>query len=140
MNPITPKHDATDNALRVDTHPVTVHLRPGSTIFAVRGEAWITQEGLRDDIILAPGGRFIVPGHGSLVISATRGAADLFIVRPELARAHPATDVYDFARSHAAALRRAEILRVARGAVVQLRSLVAQLRAGPNLRPRVTSC
>jgi hypothetical protein len=139
MNPTSPSHDATANTLRVDTHPVTLHLLPGSTVFAVRGEAWITQDGLCEDIIVTPGRAFVVPGRGSLVISATRDAADLFIVRPELARAHPATDVFDFARSQAAALRRAEIVRVAGRAAALWRSLVAQLRGAPILRPRVTS-
>jgi hypothetical protein len=139
MNSTTPKHDAPARTLRLDAHPVTLHLAPGSAVYAVRGEVWITQEGMRDDIIIAPGGRFVVPGRGSLVISATGDAADLFIVGAELARAHSAPDVFDFARSHAAALRRAELVRLAGRAAVLLRSLIGQLRAAPTLRPRVGS-
>ena len=122
--------DQTSNgSLTVGKHPVTLSVPAGAAIFALRGEAWVTQEGLRDDIIVAPGQSFMVRNHGALVVSATRAPADLLILRPAAARAYPAADIYDFARSHALQLRRDAIARAWASAVTALRSLVTRLGA-----------
>jgi hypothetical protein len=131
-------HDnTTGGPVTVGTHPVTLHVPDGTALFALRGEAWITQEGLRDDIILAPGQRFVAHGRGALVVSATRAPVDLLMVRPALARAYPSADVYEFARSYAAHLRRQAIARAAATAAAALRSLVARARGSMTARPRM---
>lgn len=91
--------------LDVTDLPVTLRLAAGSAIFAVRGEAWITQERLYEDVILAPGERFDVATRLPIVINATRGPAILFVAPPAIARRHAEHDVRDFARRRAEELR-----------------------------------
>lgn len=88
--------------------PITLRLPAGSAVFAIHGEAWITQEGRRDDVILPAGQRFNVPSRAPLVISATRGHVELLLVGPGAARASASCDVHDFVRDRAARRRRAE--------------------------------
>jgi hypothetical protein len=115
--------------MHLDREPVSVRLPAGAAIFAVRGEAWITQEGMFDDVVLGPGQRFDVSTGEQLVISATRGTADLFIARPLYARRLPVADVHDFARCRAARLRREEIAQFSSALVDAARALAARLRA-----------
>lgn len=128
-------HDTT-GPLTVGSQAVTLRVPAGTAIFALRGEAWITQEGLLDDIIVRAGQRFVASGSGALVVSATREAADLLIVRPAIARAYPG-DLYEFARAYAVQLRRDEIARAGRAVTSALRSLVARMRAAMTPRPRL---
>lgn len=92
----------------VDGTPITLRLPAGAALFTVRGEAWITQERMPDDVILGAGDRFDVRGRGPLVISATHGRAALFVAEPGVARLLPMHDVHDFVRSHARQLRDAQ--------------------------------
>ncbi len=107
-------------ALQVHTQPISLRLPPDSAIFGVRGEVWITQERVSEDFFLGPGQRFNVRSANQLVISATHGAADLFIERPAGARAHAFTDIYDFARNRAIQLRREELAHLAEAAAAWL--------------------
>jgi hypothetical protein len=68
--------------IAVDANPMPLRLPKGSAICAYRGEVWITQEGMLDDVILGPGERFDVKGRELILASATRGNAFVFVVGP----------------------------------------------------------
>ena len=107
MNPNLTFAPAIDDMRTVDA-PITLRLRAGSAVFAVRGEAWITQEGIPHDVILAAGDRFDVPTRAPLVVSATHGRVDLYVARPAAACVSASCNVHDFLRAQAAELRRAQ--------------------------------
>jgi hypothetical protein len=138
MNPQLEDLDLLNMLYRVD--PKGFALRPpvGAALFVARGEIWLTQEGLREDLILHAGERFDVRGPGKVVLSATQGAADVYLARPLDARAEHTQDLTDFLRATAARLRNEELTRVAqalqRGGVQLRRWIVQGLRA---LRPRL---
>jgi hypothetical protein len=127
---------AIGHALTID-NPITLRLRAGSAVFAVRGEAWITQEGSPHDVILRAGDRFNVPARAPLVISATRGRVDIYVVRPAAARLSASCNVHDFIRAQAAHLSRVESARVLDALAHGARSLLARARAALAPRPRV---
>jgi hypothetical protein len=128
MNPTLPIDPSAGATLEVGAAPVALRLPAGSAIFTVRGEAWITQERLADDIILGPGERFDVPNRELLVISATRGPATLFVAEPAAARRHTTRDVVDFARRHAGQLRREDSRYLAGALAAALRDLAGRVR------------
>lgn len=68
--------------------PLPVTLPIGSAIFVVLGEVWITQEGLYDDVVLGPKGRFDVRRRGTILLTRTRGPASVYLAS---AHRHPAT-------------------------------------------------
>ena len=136
MNPLPFADHSMPTTLHVDQTPLSLRLPAGAAIFTVRGEVWITQERMLDDIVLKPGERFDVPNREQLVISATRGEADLFIARPAAARQHPVDSVHDFVRCRAARLRREEIAHVADTVAAGVRSLLLRLRAALDVPPR----
>ena len=51
-------------------NPVVLRLAPGSRVSVTAGTVWLTQEGMIDDIVLTPGREFVVPLHGTQVVSA----------------------------------------------------------------------
>jgi hypothetical protein len=118
--------------------PITMRLPAGSAVFAVHGEAWITQDGSLADVILPAGQRFNVPSRAPLVVSATRGHVELYLVGPAAAAASASCNVHDFVRARALGLRRAEtsrlLDRLALGAWTWLQR--ARSIAGPRLRVR----
>lgn len=69
--------------LPVHDDPMPLRLPVGSTIFAYRGEVWITQEGMYDDVILAPGERFDVRSRALILASATKDHANIYIAHPK---------------------------------------------------------
>lgn len=139
MKALPSTEDLMPTTLHVDETPLSLRLPAGAAIFAVRGEAWITQERMLDDIVLKPGERFDVPNREQLVISATRGEADLFIARPAAARQHALDSVYDFARCRAARLRREELARLADTVAAGLRARLLRLRAALTVGRRATT-
>lgn len=110
-----PANDIGDGTL-LDLHADAVPLRlpAGSAIFACTGVVWITQERLRDDVILRPGERFEVRSRELILASASDGAAKIWIASPVDAAA--GGDVYALLRARAARLRR-EALRDAMAAL-----------------------
>ena len=82
MNDIIISADRAHKPLTVDASPTQLRLPKGSAILASRGDLWITQEGMRDDVILRPGDRFNVKGRGLILVSATRRGSAQFIVAP----------------------------------------------------------
>ena len=136
MNHDLSPNPAIGRALTID-NPITLRLRAGSAVFALHGEAWITQEGTLQDVILQSGDRFDVPTRAPLVISATRGRVDVYVVRPAAARLTASCNVHDVIRAQAAQLRRAEAARVFDTVTQGARSLLARARAALAPRPRV---
>jgi len=82
MNPNTLAEDQTSTLLTVDANPMSLRLPIGSAIFTYRGEVWITQEGMHDDVILGPGERFDVRSRASIVASAIKKQATVYIACP----------------------------------------------------------
>jgi len=139
MNPTLSIDHATGTTLDVDGSPITLRLPAGSAIFAVGGEAWITQERVTEDIILGAGQRFDVRTRDPLVIRATRGRAVLFVARPAVARRYRERTVVDFVRSDAAARRRDEAARVVDTLIARTRALLQRVHSAFASRPRVTT-
>ena len=79
MNRNTLAEDLTSTLLAVDASPKPLRLPVGSAIFAYRGEVWITQEGMHEDVILGPGDRFDVHSRALILASATQGTADIYV-------------------------------------------------------------
>jgi hypothetical protein len=135
MDPNLSLDPAAGRALTVDS-PITLRLRAGSAVFAIRGEAWITQEGALQDVILRAGERFDVRTRTPLVISATRGRVALYAVRPATARLSGSADIRDVLRAHAASLHRGQAGRLLAALVHGARSLLLRARALGSLRTR----
>jgi hypothetical protein len=92
--------------LAVDAKPMPLRLPKGSAIFAYRGEIWITQEGMFDDVILAPGERFDVKNRELILATATQGSAYLVVAEPLRAAECSDRDLFAFLRRGARRLRR----------------------------------
>jgi hypothetical protein len=134
----------TSPTLNLHSELLSLRLPAGAAIFALMGTVWLTQEGLRDDIVLMPGDRFGVKSDALILASAVRGGAVVHVVQPSAARVHAHADVYDFARAHAHDLRRDEIRRLAGVARRAIAAWITRMRgefaARPNaLRHRGTS-
>jgi hypothetical protein len=101
----SPQYFETSATLDLDATPRPLRLPLDAAVYAVRGTIWITQERLRDDIILAAGERFDVKRDGLILASAVKGTAAIHIVQPAAALAERHHNIYDFARARAAQLR-----------------------------------
>lgn len=128
----TPIATTTHTLIDVDTTPRPLPLPVGAALFAATGAVWLTQEGRRDDVMLAHGARYDVRSRGLVVVSAINehgrhGATDratLYVASPAEARAIGAADLRDFLRERAARLRDEEIDRVGNAVISRLRSLI----------------
>lgn len=136
--------DPGSTTLTLDAKPLSLRLPAGSAVFAVRGAAWLTQEGLRDDVVLAAGARFDVRGDGGIVVSALGDDALLYVARPADAQAEPAADLHAYLAGTARRLRDAEFDRTARAlrerierAARRLRQRLADGRSALDLAPRL---
>lgn len=122
----------TNTLIDVDTTPRSLPLPVGAALFAATGAVWLTQDGRRDDVMLARGARYDVRERGLVVVSAIsehgrHGAANhatLYVAAPTEARAIGAADLRDFLRDRAARLREEEIERVGNAVINRLRSLI----------------
>jgi hypothetical protein len=124
-----PESFDTSPMLDLDASPQTLRLPVGAAIFAVRGTVWITQERLRDDIILAAGQRFDVTSKALILASAVKGDAAIHVVQPAEAVAHRHRDIHDFARARASQLRREEIANSFAALAATAASWVTRVRA-----------
>lgn len=125
--------------LSVERKPMSLRLPAGTVIFTVRGETWITQERVAEDIILGPGGRYDVSSREQIVISATGQSALVHVVGPESALARCSRDVHDYARRCAEILRREAAARAVSAVARAVRSTALRLRALAALhRPAAT--
>jgi len=127
----------TATTIKLDSQPLALRLLPGAAVFAVRGEVWLTQERMADDVILAAGERFDVGSRELLIVSATKGSADIHIVAPAEARAANSRDLHDFMRTRATQLRHEEIGRLASVLRGEIFGLIARTRGLLALRTRV---
>lgn len=116
-------------SLSLDATPVSLRLPAGAAVFALHGTVWLTQERLRDDIVLAPGDRFDVKSSALILVSAVKDGATLVIAPPSAARAHAQRDIYDFSRANALRLRIEENSRLAALARTAAVSLLGRVRA-----------
>lgn len=117
--------------LPVHDEPTPLRLPVGSVIFAYRGEVWITQEGMYDDVILAPGDRFDVRSRALILASATRGHANLYVAHPADTAGSSTGDLFDHLRARARRLRDERLnqaLRTIGGLLDGLAALPAQFR------------
>jgi hypothetical protein len=125
--------DLASTLIAVDAVPLVLRLPAGSAVFALRGEVWLTQEGRRDDVMLAAGARYDVPSRAPIVVSALQGEAQLYVARPADARAIGVADLYEFLQARAGRLRAAAIDALAasarRGARAWARRAQALLRS-----------
>jgi hypothetical protein len=125
----------TSPTLNLNAKPLALRLPVGAAVFALHGTAWLTQERVPDDVILAAGDRFDVRSETLILASAIRDSAVIHIVQPSAARAHVHPDVYDFARAQAQQLRREEISRLAGLAATAVTAWMTRLRDALTLRP-----
>ena len=113
MNPNTLAHDDTGSLLTVDANPVRLRLPIGSAIFVFSGEVWITQEGLRDDVVLGRGERFDVKSRELILASGLRGNARIYAASPIDISASVDSDLFALLRLRARRLRAEYVDRVA---------------------------
>jgi hypothetical protein len=125
--------------LDLDESPQALRLPVGAAIFAVRGTVWITQERLRDDVVLDAGRRFDVASTELILASAVKGSAAIHIVQPVDAVVHGHRDVYDFARAQASQLRRAEVAHALAAITATAASWIARVRNALAPTTRATS-
>jgi hypothetical protein len=126
-----------DVTLSLDDTPVPMQLPAGAAIFALRGKVWITQERLRDDIVLAAGERFDVRGTELILASAISGSAVVHVVPAAEARANREHEIHDFMRARALRLRREAAEDVVNRIGSGIATWVARGRALMTARPRV---
>jgi hypothetical protein len=119
--------DLASTLFEVDAQPLTLRLPAGAALFALRGEVWLTQEGRRDDVILAAGTRFDVASRAPIVVSATHGDAQVYVAHPADARA--GDDVRAVLRASARRLRDEEIGGLAAAAAARISALGARVLA-----------
>jgi Protein of unknown function (DUF2917) len=126
-----------DVTLSLDDTPVPMQLPAGAAIFALRGKVWITQERLRDDVVLAAGERFDVKGTELILASAIRGSALVHVVPAAEARVNREHGIHDFMRARAVRLRREAAEQVVDRLGNGIATWIARGRGLLTARPRV---
>ena len=122
--------------LTVDTNPMPLRLPIGSAIFVYLGEVWITQEGMREDVILGPGERFTVRSDALILASAIRSNARVYVAGPAVAAASVDNDVLALLRYRARSLRVEQFDRAVRATRQLLLSGLAAVSAHVRRRFR----
>jgi len=125
-----------DVTLSLDDAPLPLQLPVGAAIFALRGKVWITQERLRDDIVLAAGERFDVKGTELILASAISGSALVHVVPAAEARVNREQEILDFMRARAARLRREAGEHVVNRLWSSIATWIARGRGLLTARPR----
>jgi hypothetical protein len=126
-----------DVTLSLDEAPLPMQLPVGAAIFALRGKVWITQERLRDDVVLAAGERFDVKGTELILASAIKGSATIHVVPAAEARVNREHAIHDFMRVRASRLRREAAEQVVDRLGNGIATLIARGRGLLTARPRV---
>lgn len=126
-----------DVTLSLDDTPLPMHLPAGAAIFALRGKVWITQERLRDDVVLAAGERFDVTSTELILASAISGSALVHVVPVTEARVNREHDIHDFMRARAVKLRREAVEHAVSQSVSNIATWIARARTLMTARPRV---
>jgi hypothetical protein len=125
-----------DVMLSLDDTPLPMQLPAGAAIFAVRGKVWITQERLRDDVVLAAGERFDVKGTELILASAISGSALVHVVPAAEARVNREQAIHDFMRTRAARLRGEAMEHVVNRLWSSIATWIARGRGLLTARPR----
>lgn len=125
-----------DVTLSLDDTPLPMQLPVGAAIFALRGKVWITQERLRDDVVLAAGERFDVKGTELILASAISGSALVHVVSAAEARVNREQEILDFMRARAARLRREAAEHVVNRLWSSIATWIARGRGLLTARPR----
>ena len=118
MNIFPSRHAPHDGLVKIERiQPIAFHASPGSAVYAIDGVLWLTQEGLIDDVVLAPGERFDVRKTGLIVVSGVEEPALAYVAKAQCAEARRALAVTS-ERLHAAEraaheLRHQELARMA---------------------------
>jgi Protein of unknown function (DUF2917) len=128
MNPNTLAKDQA-TMLTVDANPTPLRLPVGSAIFVYLGKVWITQEGMREDVVLGPGERFTVGSDALILASAIRNNAHVYVVGPAVAAASVDNDVLALLRYRARGLRVEQFGRAVRATRQLLLSGLAAVSA-----------
>lgn len=126
----------TDVTLSLDDAPLPLRLPAGAAIFALRGSTWITQERLRDDIVLTRGERFDVKGTELILASAIKGSATIHVVPPAEARTNGEREIHDFLRERAERMRAEEVHSFAIHLGSSIAAWVARARGLMTAQPR----
>ena len=126
-----------DVTLSLDDAPLPMQLPVGAAIFALRGKVWITQERLRDDIVLTAGERFDVKGTELILASAISGSALVHVVPAAEARVNREHEIHDFMRARAVRLRRDAVEHAADRIGSSIATWITRGRALLTARPRV---
>jgi len=118
MNSTSSARKQPSRLLEIDqTRPLSVRVPVGSAVHCIAGRAWLTQEGLPDDVVLAAGEKFVVRQKGLIVMNAIGGAALVYLSASTRERADDAVistrDFLDAAHTRAAELRREDLARLA---------------------------
>ena len=141
MNSIISARKQRSRLLEIDQkRPLSVRIPVGSAVHCIAGQAWLTQEDLPGDVVLAAGGKFIVRQKGVVVMSGIGGAALVYLSAGTQERADEAViftrDFLDAAHARATELRREELARFAGAAWGLVMRLVKQTQAmWKNERP-----
>ena len=59
--------------------PLSLHLPTGARVRALSGAVWLTQDGLTDDVVLAPGQRFEAKRKAHVVMNALAERACVYV-------------------------------------------------------------
>ena len=141
MNSISSARKQPSRLLDIDQkRPLSVRIPVGSAVHCIAGQAWLTQEDLPGDVVLAAGGKFIVRQEGVVVMSGIGGAALVYLSAGAQERADEAViftrDFLDAAHARATELRREELARLTGVAWGFVMRLVKQTQAmWKNERP-----
>ena len=138
MNPNTLAKDQA-TMFTVDANPMPLHLPVGSAIFVYLGQVWITQEGMREDVILGPGERFNVRSDLLILASAIRGNAFVYVAYPAEAAASVDSDVLTLLHRRARSLRVEQFDRAVRATCQLLLSGLAAVSAHVRRRFRYSA-
>jgi len=134
MNSISSARKQPSRLLEIDqTHPLSVRVPVGSAVHCIAGRAWLTQEGLLDDVVLAAGEKFVARQKGLIVLNGICGAALVYLSAGTQERADEAViftrDFLDAAHTRAVELRHEELARLARVAWDFVMRLVKRIKA-----------
>ena len=125
-----PHHERALHALGRE-RTLSLHLPRGATVCAVSGTVWLTQDGLIEDVLLAPGERYEVAKKGHVVLNALAGSASVYIELPAAARAPEISltpGLVSAIEAKARRLRQEEISRLLKRAGERLARAVRALR------------
>jgi hypothetical protein len=139
MNPNIEAEDLASTFVRIDANPLPLPLPIGSAVFVIRGEVWLTQDGCTEDFILGAGRRFDVKSDELILVSATKGDAQLYVARPAIAAAaQPA--IPDYLRGARGAIRSRATSPASDVARHRAPSLIERVRAlfAPQTRAATT--